>query len=65
MKKVTIYWNTKDSGIIDRIRQRYNISQGMTVNGETDVEVNERQLDELREVERRGYIKLRFKPQAK
>ena len=63
--KVTIYWTTKDSGIIDRIRQRYNISQGMTVNGETDVEVNEQQLDELREVEKRGFIKLRFKPQAK
>lgn len=60
--KVTIYWKTKDSGIIHRIRQRYNISQGMTVNGETDVEVNELQLEELREVERRGYIKLRFKP---
>lgn len=60
--KVTIYWITKDSGIIHRIRQRYNISQGMTVNGETDVEVNELQLEELREVERRGYVKLRFKP---
>ena len=63
--KVTLYWKTKDSGIIHRIRQRYNISQGMTVNGETDVEVNEQQLDELREVEKRGFIELRFKPQAK
>jgi hypothetical protein len=60
--KTTIYWNTQDSGIIHRIRQRYNISQGMTVNGETDVEVNEQQLEELREVEKRGFIKLRFKP---
>lgn len=60
--KVTIYWNTKDSSIIHRIRQRYNISQGMSINGETDIEVNELQLEELREVERRGYIKLRFKP---
>lgn len=65
MKKVTIYWNTKNSGIIDRIRQRYNISQGMNVNGETDVEVNDKQLQELQEVEKRGFIKLRFKPQAK
>lgn len=62
--KVTIYWTTKDSSIIHRIRQRYNISQGMTVNGETDVEVNKRQLDELKEVEKRGFIKLRFKPQS-
>lgn len=60
--KVTIYWITKDSGIIHRIRQRYNISQGMSINGETDIDVNEQQLDELREVEKRGFIKLRFKP---
>lgn len=60
--KVTIYWKTKDSGIIHRIRQRYNISQGMSINGETDIEVNKQQLDELKEVEKRGFIKLRFKP---
>lgn len=61
--KVTIYWITKDSGIIHRIRQRYNISKGMSINGETDIEVSEQQLDELKEVEKRGFIKLRFKPQ--
>lgn len=60
--KTTIYWKTKDTHIIDRIRKRYNICQGMTVNGENAVEVNEQQLDELREVEKRGYVKLRFKP---
>lgn len=59
--KVTIYWETKNCGIIDRIRQRYNICKGMSINGETDIEVNEQQLDELREVEKRGFIKLRFK----
>lgn len=60
--KVTIYWKTRDSGIIHRIRQRYNIIQGMSINGETDIDVNQQQIEELQEVERRGYIKLRFKP---
>lgn len=60
--KVTIYWKTTDSGIIHRIRQRYNICKGMSINGETDIEVNDKQLDELKEVEKRGFIKLRFKP---
>lgn len=60
--KVTIYWKTRDSGIIHRIRQRYNICKGMSINGETDIDVNQQQIEELQEVERRGYIKLRFKP---
>lgn len=60
--KVTIYWITKNCGIIDRIRKRYNISQGMSINGETDIEVDDKQLGELKEVEKRGFIKLRFKP---
>lgn len=59
--KVTIYWITKNSGLIHRIRQRYNISQGISINGETDIEINEQQLKELKEVEKLGYIKLRFK----
>lgn len=48
--KTTIYWKTKDTHIIDRIRKRYNICQGMTVNGENAVEINEVQYKELQEV---------------
>ena len=59
--RVTIYWRTKDGGLIDRIRQRFGISAGITINGETVAEVDE-QLDELREYERQGFIKLRNKP---
>lgn len=59
--KVTIYWATKDGGLIDRIRQRFGISAGITINGETVAEVDEKQLDELREYERQGFIQLRYK----
>lgn len=58
---ITIYWNTKDSGLIDRIRQRFGISAGITINGETVAEVDEKQLDELKEYERQGFIQLRYK----
>lgn len=59
MKTITIYWITKDTGIIDRIRRRYNITTGMTVNGETNVTVSEKQHEELKKVEELGYIQLR------
>lgn len=59
--RVTIYWATKDNGLIDRIRQRFAISSGITINGETEAEVDDRQLDELREYERQGFIRLRNK----
>ena len=42
--KTTIYWKTKDAGLIDRIRKQFGISQGMTVNGENEVEVDEKGL---------------------
>ena len=60
--RVTIYWRTKDGGLIDRIRKRFGISAGITINGETVAEVDDRQLDELKVYERQGFIKLRNKP---
>lgn len=59
--KITIYWNTNNSSLIDRIRKRFGISAGITVNGETVAEIDDGQLDELREYERQGLIKLRNK----
>lgn len=60
-QEITIYWVTRDSGLIDRIRKRFGISAGITINGETVAEVDDGQLDELREYERQGFIKLRNK----
>ena len=59
--KVTIYWATKDGSLIDRIRQRFGISSGITINGETVAEVDSRQMDELKEYEKQGFINLRNK----
>lgn len=59
--KTIVYWKTKDTHIIDRIRKRYNIRQGMTVNGENVVEINDAQYKELQEVEKLGYIQIRNK----
>ena len=59
--RITIYWATKDGGLIDRIRQRFGISAGISVNGETEAEVDDRQLDELKVYEHQGFIKLRNK----
>lgn len=59
--RITIYWATKDGGLIDRIRQRFGISAGISVNGETEAEVDDKQLDELKVYERQGFIQLRYK----
>ena len=59
--KVTIYWATKDGGLIDRLRQRFGISAGISVNGETETEVDERQLEELRGYESQGLLIIRNK----
>ena len=59
--RTTIYWNTRDGGLIDRIRKRFGISAGITVNGETAVDVDEAQMRELREYEEQGFIKIRNK----
>lgn len=59
--KVTIYWSTNDGGLIDRIRKQFGISQGMTVNGENEVEVDDKGLQVLKGYEKQGLIQLRDK----
>lgn len=59
--KTTIYWKTKDAGLIDRIRKQFRISQGMTVNGENEVEVDDKGLQVLNGYEKQGLIQLRNK----
>ena len=45
----------------DYASKRFGISSGITINGETETEVDSRQMDELREYERQGFIQLRNK----
>lgn len=59
--KITIYWATDNARIIDNIRQRFGIVEGMTVNGENSVTVTDDGLAELRKYEADGFIQLRNK----
>lgn len=56
--KLTIYWVTKDESIRARIRKRFGIPWGMTVNKETTAEISDEDMELLREVERRGFIQI-------
>ena len=65
--KVTIYWDTKHLDpkdaprIIKKIRDRFNIPDYTTVNGETPCNIKDEEMELLRETERRGYIQIRNK----
>lgn len=65
--KVTIYWNTKHIDpkqipeIKKRIRDRFNIPDYTTVNGETVCNIRDEDMELLRETEKRGYIQIRLK----
>lgn len=65
--KVTIYWNTRHLDPKDvlkikkKIRDRFNIPNYTTVNGETPCEIRDEDMELLRETEKRGFIQLRNK----
>lgn len=59
--KITIYWKTKDREIINAIRRRLNITVGMTVNGENEIDVTDDNQDKLIEFKNNKYIELRRK----
>lgn len=62
MTRYTIYWLTRDVGIIDRIRRRFGITEGMTVNGENSVDVNsDKDMQDLKLCEEKGLIQIRNK----
>lgn len=49
--KITIYWVTRDWGLIRRLREKYRLPQYMSVNGLTESEVDEETLNNLRKGE--------------
>lgn len=69
MKEVTIYWNTsnlnpKELPEIKRlIRERFNIPNYTTVNGETSFNIREEDMELLQETANRGFIQIRNKSQ--
>lgn len=64
-KTTTIYWLTDNLRLIDRIRRRFNITQGMNVNGENRVFLrDEKDLADLQACAERGLVQIRNKPCA-
>lgn len=61
MRKITIYWVTKNEDTITRIRKRFGISSYKSINGETPAEINDDDWDLLKETAKRGFIQLREK----
>lgn len=60
--KLTIYFCHADKAVNDRIRERFNMPMvGMTVNGELTCDINDDDIDLLKETEKRGFIKIRRK----
>ena len=58
--KIYAYFQTNDWNVIHKIQQRFNIPQGVTVNGRTcqPFEVKDEDMEMLKETERRGFIRI-------
>lgn len=63
--KTFIYWNTNHPKFTlelkKKIRERFNIPNYTTLNGETSCEIKDEDMELLRETERKGYIQIRNK----
>lgn len=64
MKKITIYWPpSTGADIVKKIRERFGITGGTTINGETPAEIKDEDMPLLEETANRGFISLRkYKP---
>lgn len=56
---IRIYYATDNIPTIRRIQERFSLPQAMTVNNEWYVWVHDKDMELLREVERRGFIRIR------
>lgn len=65
MSLVTIYWPSHTTrGEANRIRERFGITAGTTINGETPADIAEAGMPLLKETEKRGFIQIRnYKPE--
>lgn len=60
--RVVIYWQDKSTaGHRRRIRERFGIPDGMTINGETVADIRQEDMKDLQALEEAGFIKLRNK----
>lgn len=61
----TIYWLTDNIALIERIRRRFRITQGISVNGESPVTINdEKDIADLKACADLGLIQIRNKRRA-
>lgn len=61
MHKVRIFWNRRlTSSQIDRIRRRFTIKEGMTINGFTDTEIRDEDMNVLDECASEKYKLLKY-----
>lgn len=64
---LTVYWCSRTTREeIKKIRERFGITAGTTINGESPADIADADLPLLRETEKRGYIQIRKnKPELK
>ena len=59
--KLTIYWKTKDKECIERIRELFSLPPYMTINGETQADIKDEDMEILKETASKGFIEIRHK----
>lgn len=59
--RCTIYWRVKDVPARWKICRRFGIHYHVTVNGETQADIREEDVELFRETARRGYFEIRIK----
>lgn len=59
MRNCIIYWRTNDPAVIKKIRDRFGLPKGMTVNGISEGDVKDEDWDLFKETENRGFIQVR------
>lgn len=60
MKQLTIYWPpTTSKELENRIREKFGITGGTTINGETPAIIKDEDIELLEETARRGFISIR------
>ena len=65
--KLNICWTAKgrQKECYESIREKFGIPSYMSVNHETPCDIREEDMEMLRECERRGFLKIRFKNNKK
>ena len=59
MRHCTIYWRINDPAIIKKIRDKFGLPKGMTVNGVSEGDVKDEDWDLFKETEKRGFLQVR------